>query len=155
MVLSLFIATCSSSSTLAFASSCAMDQWHRPSAGYLTLCTSVSWTGVFVPKLMHKSKGIWSVIPLSVFVILVNLCAFLMIAKLMQWFTYTSSSLMLFFYCCHQGKLCSWYIILYSSACMTCASYNRTLCFSIIIHNTSKESCMSTSILSPYLPLPR
>ena len=29
------------SSTLAFASSCAMDEWHRPSAGYFTLCTSV------------------------------------------------------------------------------------------------------------------
>ena len=39
---SLPIAYCSPSSTLAFASSCAIDQWRRPSAGYLTLCPSVS-----------------------------------------------------------------------------------------------------------------
>ena len=38
---------CSSSSTLAFASSCAIDQWHRPSAGYLTLCSPVSKMGAF------------------------------------------------------------------------------------------------------------
>ena len=33
-----------------------MDQWHRPSAGYLTLCTSVSGTGVFVASAIRLSN---------------------------------------------------------------------------------------------------
>ena len=52
------IAYCSSSSTLAFASSCAIDQWRRPSTGYLTLCTSVSGTGTFCNRIILYFSGI-------------------------------------------------------------------------------------------------